>query len=108
MENITITIETILAIFGGLICISGGVSVVVKLFNPFKKLKAQVQEHEDKLSSDFQKFENLNADIEEIKESERVICRSLMLIINHDITGNGVDKLKQQRDNLEQHLIDKM
>ena len=107
MENITITIETILAFFGGIVCISGGVSAMIKLFNPFKRLKAQVEEHEDKLQNDFRKFENLNSDMKEIEKSNRIICKSLLVIMNHDITGNGIDKLKEQKDKMEQFLVDK-
>ena len=107
MQDITTTINVILAFFGGLVCISGGVSVIIKILNPFKKLQNKVEEHEKKLQSDFRKFEDINDAIIEIEKTNKVICKSLLVIMNHEVTGNGVDKLKEQRDTLEQYLIDK-
>lgn len=107
MQDITITINTILAFFGVLVCISGGVSVIVKMLSPFRKLKKQVEEHEDKLKDDFNKFKAMNDTIAEVEQSNKVILQSLVVIMNHEATGNGIDKLKKQKDVLEQYLIDK-
>ena len=41
MENLSVTWETALAIFGGVAVIAGGVKVIANLFSPYKKLKAQ-------------------------------------------------------------------
>lgn len=40
-------------------------------------------------------------------EADKMIIRSLYVLINHSITGNGVDKLKETRDALNEYLIDK-
>lgn len=107
MHDVTTTVNTILAFFGALICISGGVSVIVKMLSPFRKLKKQVEEHEDKLKDDFNKFKTMNDTIAEVEQSNKVILQSLVVIMNHEATGNGIDKLKKQKDVLEQYLIDK-
>lgn len=107
MYDVTTTVNTILAFFGTLVCISGGVSVIIKMLSPFKKLKAQVEEHEDKLSEDFRRFDETSKTIKEVEETNKVICKSLIVIMNHEATGNGIEKLKEQRDALEQYLIDK-
>ena len=36
-----------------------------------------------------------------------MILQGLLVLINHDITGNGVDKLKETRDELNEYLINK-
>lgn len=107
MHDVMTTVNTILAFFGALICISGGVSVIVKMLSPFRKLKKQVEEHEDKLKDDFNKFKTMNDTIAEVEQSNKVILQSLVVIMNHEATGNGIDKLKKQKDVLEQYLIDK-
>ena len=38
MENLSVTWETALAIFGGVAVIAGGVKVIANLFSPYKKL----------------------------------------------------------------------
>lgn len=107
MGNVEITIQTILALFGGITCIVGGVSAIAKLFSPFKELKKKVDDHDEKLSKDFERMEKFDSAVKQIEETDKVICKSLLVLMNHEITGNSVDKLKEQRDVLEQFLIDK-
>lgn len=107
MDNLGVTIQTILAIFGGITCIVGGISSIMKLFNPFKELKTKVEEHDDKLNNDFARMGTFESATKEIEETNKAICKSLLVLMNHEITGNGVDKLKEQRDALEAFLIDK-
>ena len=107
MNNIDITVQTILAFFGGVTCIVGGVSALAKLFNPIKKLKEKVEEHEHKLSNDYVRMNSLDGLMKEVENSNEVICQSLFVLLNHEITGNSVDKLKEQRDRLEEYLIKK-
>lgn len=106
-ENLDITVQTILAFFGGITCIVGGVSALAKLFNPIRKLKEKVEENERKLSNDYVRMNSLDNLIKEVENSNAVICQSLFVLLNHEITGNGVDKLKEQRDKLEDFLISK-
>lgn len=107
MDNIAITIQAILTLCGGITCVVGGISSMMKLFNPFKELKTKVNEHDVKLDKDYKRMEALNGSIQDIEDTNKVICKSLLVLMNHEITGNGVDKLKEQRDELEQFLIDK-
>lgn len=106
-NDLVTTIQVILSIFGGITCIGGGISFILKLLSPYKQLKLKVEEHENKLQNDYQKFEELNTAMNGIEKSNRVICKSLMVLMNHEITGNSIDKLKEQKDALEEYLIDK-
>ena len=106
-DNILITLKTLLAIFGGITIVLGGISAIVKLFTPFKNLQKRVDNHDEKLARDFEKFKSLDCGMQEVEESNRIICKSLLVLLNHEITGNGVDTLKKQRDALEQFLINK-
>ena len=45
--------------------------------------------------------------LKEVEESNKMILQCLLVIINHDITGNGIDKLKSTRDKLQEYLIEK-
>ena len=107
MGDVDITIQTILAFFGGITVIAGGMSAIFKLFNPVKELKEQVCEHEQKLANDFERMNAIDKILCDVEEYDKVICKSLLVLLNHEITGNGIDKLKEQRDVLEQFLINK-
>ena len=43
----------------------------------------------------------------EYEESNRMILQCLLVIINHEITGNGIENLKHARDDLQEYLINK-
>lgn len=106
-NDIMITVKTALALFGAIAIIGGGVSVVAKMFSPFKKLKETVDAHDKKLKDGCLRMDNIDDSMHLVEESNKVICKSLLVLLNHEVTGNGIDKLKEQRDTLEQFLIDK-
>ena len=43
MNELQITIQTILTFFGGVTLVMGGISALAKLFDPFKKLKTNTK-----------------------------------------------------------------
>lgn len=100
-----ITIETILAIFGGIACISAGISQIIKLFSPFKKLKGRVESLEQKKDNDYTRLGKIENKIDKMDDAEKIIMQSMAVLLNHEITGNGVEKLKEQREILENFLI---
>lgn len=74
--------------------------IIKELKKPNDELKQMVADHEKLLSAD---DERLRA----IEESNKMILQSLLVIINHNITGNGVEKMKEARSDLEEYLINK-
>ena len=52
----------------------------------------------------------LNRDDQRIKaldEGQRAMCRGMLALLNHEITGNSVDKLKTAQTSLTEFLIDR-
>lgn len=72
--------------------------IVKEARKPNDDLKAKVEKHDQLLDKD-------NKRLEEVEASNRMILQSLLVIINHEITGNGVEKMKTVRDSLEEYLI---
>lgn len=64
------------------------------------ELKAKVNKHDLLLDKD-------NKRLKEIEESNKMIMKSLSVIINHEITGNGIEKMIVTRDELQGYLIDR-
>ena len=77
---------------------------VWKIFKEIKKpgddLRATVDNHDKLLKKD-------DARMTEVEESNKMILQCLLVIINHDITGNGIDKMKAARDELQEYLINR-
>lgn len=74
--------------------------IVKEARKPNDDLKAKVEKHDRLLDKD-------NKRLEEIESSNQMILKSLLVIINHDITGNGIEKMKTARADLEEYLINR-
>lgn len=74
--------------------------IVKEVRKPNTDLKAKVEKHDQLLDKD-------NKRLAEVEKSNQMILKSLMVIINHDITGNGVETMKQTRDDIQQFLINR-
>lgn len=87
--------------FCALVTALWGLWKIVKEFKkPNDDLKAIVEKHENLINND-------NKRLKEIEDSNRMILQCLLIIINHDITGNGIEKMKTARDELQDFLINK-
>ena len=98
--NFTITSAQILA-FCAFLTTSWGVWKIVKeIKKPNDDLKNTVARHDKLLDNDDKR-------LKEIENSNRMILQCLLVIINHDITGNGIEKMKTARDELQEYLINR-
>ena len=105
-HDITITIQTLLSLFGAISIVVAGTSSITKMFSPFKDLKAKVEDHQKHLDEGTERFNMIETRLEEQSDMQKEICKSLIVIMNHEITGNSVDKLKSQQEELQKFLID--
>lgn len=105
-HEVSVTIQTILSVFGALAAVMAGISAIAKMLSPFKDLKAVVDKHETALKDFNKRFEQMEKSIESQQLMQREICKSLVVIMNHIVTGNSTDKLKDQLEELQRFLID--
>lgn len=74
--------------------------IVKEIKKPGDDLRTTVDKHEELLKKD-------DARMKEVENSNKMILQCLLVIINHDITGNGIDKMKAARDELQEYLINR-
>ena len=74
--------------------------IVAEIKKPGDDLKTTVDKHEELLKKDDKRMK-------EVEDSNKMILQCLLVIINHDITGNGIDKMKAARDELQEYLINR-
>lgn len=96
----TVTSEQIIYICGLIAALWGVWKIVKEVRKPNDDLKAKVVKHDQLLDND-------NRRLKEYEESNRMILQCLLVIINHEITGNGIENLKHARDDLQEFLINK-
>ena len=96
----TISTEHILWLCGFISALFGVWKIVKELKKPSEDMRNEVAEHTKLLNRD-------NERLREVEESNKMILQCLLVIINHDITGNGIERMKDARAELEEFLINK-
>lgn len=96
----TITASQVLAICAFISALWGVWKIVKEIKKPNDDLHAAVEKHEALLNKDNQR-------LKEVEDSNRMTLRCLAVILNHEITGNSIDKMKEMRDELQEYLIKK-
>lgn len=100
MIEFTVSSSTVLLICSLITALWGVYKIVKEIKKPSKDLQGTVDKHSQLLDND-------NIRLKEVEESNKMILQCLLVIINHDITGNGIENLKNTRDKLQQYLIEK-
>ena len=100
LNSFQVTSEQIIYICSFIAAVWGIWKIVKEIRKPNDDLKAEVSKHTRLLDND-------NKRLKEYEESNRMILQCLLVIINHEITGNGIENLKRARDDLQEYLINK-
>lgn len=100
LTGFTVESEQIIYICGLIAALWGLWKIVKELKKPNDDLKAAVSKHTKLLDND-------NKRLKDYEESNRMILQCLLVIINHEITGTGIENLKHARDDLQEYLINK-
>lgn len=100
LTGFSVTSEQIIYICSFIAAVWGIWKIVKEIRKPNDNLKVEVSKHTQFLDND-------NKRLKEYEESNRMILQCLLVIINHEITGNGIENLKRARDDLQEYLINK-
>lgn len=78
------------------------------------KLEPRFAEIDRKLANDKLTIDTHTRQIDELGKrydganaGQKALCRGILALLNHEITGNSVEKLKEARANIDEYLIDK-
>lgn len=100
MDTFTLTSTQIIGFCSFIAALWGVWKIVKEIKKPNDDLKETVAKHDQLLRSDDER-------LAEIEKSNKMILQCLLVIINHNITGNGIEKMKETRDTLQSFLISK-
>lgn len=105
--------------FNFIICISAGILTLFNLIDRIlayankpkettDELKRRIEVLERKTDEDFkQKFDNIDNEIGNLKESNKVLIGGMLALLKHSIDGNNVDGLKDSEKELTEYLKNK-
>lgn len=101
MENYNISVIVLLEILGGVVTFFAAWGAVHKwIIKPIKDRNAQI----DKNTAEIGELKKLSKDITEMQKLQ---CKSQLALIDHEITGNGIENLKSIKKEIQNALIDK-
>lgn len=83
-----------------LVAVSGGIAAARSLDEPFRKRREMLNKHDEEISE-------LKKYAEEQTKTNKIILKTLNAMVNHEIDGNGIDRLKSVRDELQTAIIEK-
>lgn len=93
-------IEQILAVCGGISIIGGAGAVIYKIIYPALQFSQRVEQLEEHSENDYQRLKGL-------EEMQKQQSKCLAAMLNHQITGNGIENMKKIRDELLESSIEK-
>ena len=111
MENWTIgqIFIVIMAVAGLITAIGGATAVLKRWWTNSKGMKNQEQINKlDKRVENVElKTQRLERHQDEQEEFTKIMCNSMLALLNHSITGNNIAKLKEAEEEIKQYLINK-
>lgn len=94
----------LLVIFGVCAAVAAGIKGIAYILGPYKKIKEQLDEHANILAEHSEYLSGDKDAIQEIQELTKDSLKIQLSILNHMIDGNGVDGMKELRNELQDRL----
>lgn len=115
MEEFATTLPVLwkwlLGLCGMIVAMGGAAAVLAKVFAPVKAFEKRLDALEKKHSTDQQHNEEcLKNDLESLtqqKDYNNLMCHCLLALLDHQITGNSIEKMKRTRDEMTEFLIER-
>lgn len=103
-------INTTMQIFGYITATGAAIGVVWKVFCVFRKPtdnnSKKLEKHEEQIKDLKAKADNDYRAISDIKSMQSAVCQALIALIDHEITGNHIDGLKNTKKDLIKQLTE--
>lgn len=103
-----ITISTawgwILAAAAAIVAISKAWEILKPKFHPELELRKKMSVCETLLANDDLRIKKLEQYRENSKEFQGVMCRVMLAQLNHELSGNDIEYLRNARDELNEYL----
>lgn len=103
--------ETILTICGVIVAVGGAAVYIAKAIGaamkPTNELKKEMQKHAKYLENDERRLDEHAQILKEIKEDQKMMLKSLHLLLTHAESGNNTGEVKKGKEELEQYIFKK-
>lgn len=94
--------QIFLAICGAIITVGGAGAIIAKWINKYKKPD---KDRDETMKRHQEMLDNDNKRLKELEDSNKVIMKSLLALMSHELDGNHTTQLREARDDLQEYLI---
>lgn len=99
------TWEEFLAIAGAIVLISNAGVAIYKWIRPALQMKKTVESMDVRITALEEHEKNDYEALKHMMEMSKLLCQGMICILNHMVDGNGVDKMKETREDMQDLLI---
>lgn len=99
-ENVQSFVTMLVAIFAVVATVWSGVKAIKEAIKPLTDLKERIEDDEKKLDND-------NKRLNDLEKSNKLLLKAIDQLIEHEITNNHSDKLKEVQEEIHDYLYDK-
>ena len=103
----TLTMDNWQSFFLVLLAICAFVVLLGNTIKTIKEWKRPSLSVDERLRRDHERLTKLEEQSVEMQEEINLILRSVLALVNHEITGNGVEKLKETQIEIQKYLINR-
>lgn len=93
--------ESIEFYLGAIVLIGAAAAVLHKIIKPFSNVKVTVEHNVEEIGKLKQHEKKDYETLQELQEMNKAQCVALLNIINHMIDGNGIQQMKETRDEIQ-------
>lgn len=99
----------LLIIAAGVITLAGAGGVIIGIYKwarkPDMERDEKIKKHDELLDSDNKRLKSLEEWRAEKNDSEKILMKSLLALMSHELDGNHTNELKKARDDLQEFII---
>lgn len=105
MDKITgADFRSFVIVLAALVVFVGGILSVAKNWRDLRKPSADQQKWRNDTDA---KLDKDNKRLTVLEDGNKVLCQGMLAMLNHEITGNSIDKLRKAQDLMNEYLINR-
>ena len=103
--NLELALSSFLKLCGVLGIIAGTVRAIVYFATPYKNITKKLERHDELFANDKRALDELKNQVHYEKECINAIGLAIAELINHEVSGNDINELKERQRELNKVLL---
>jgi len=100
LDDLSITVGVIIAMSALIATLWNAIKAIKEMTKPAKDLAGRVDEIEGHLANDKRR-------LDEQEEAQKLLLRSMLALLEHEISGNGKEQFKALKNDISTYLINR-